>query len=307
MKLVDAHGQIVDVESPTTGANGPDLLALHCGAEGTTGLVVELTVRLTPIPAERRTFLALFTSLTDAAEAVRKVVRTGAVPAAMELVDRIMLDAVEEAFGLSVAKEAAAVLILEVDGEADTVERESGLIEDACRSAGAIGLEHAQTEEDRARLWRARKHAFGALGRLAPDYATQDGVVPRVAVPAIVRTIENVAARYGLTIGTVLHAGDGNIHPAILYDRRDPKLVEKALSASREILHRCIELGGSPTGEHGIGLEKRDYLPQLFGPGEMALMRELREGLDPDHRCNPGKVLPTGSGCGEARLPEVPQ
>lgn len=305
IKLVDPRGQLVEVHSTAAGVPGPDLLAFHCGAEGTTGLVVELTVRLTPIPAARRTFLALFSTLGDAAGAVREIVRTGAVPAAMELVDRVMLDALEQAFGLVVSSEAAAVLILEVDGEPDTVEAEAEMVAAACHRAGAIGFEHSQTEEDRVRLWRARKHAFGAIGRMSPDYATQDGVVPREAVPEIVETIERVARARNLTIGTVLHAGDGNIHPAILYDRRDPELVERALAASRDILRRCIELGGSPTGEHGIGLEKREYLKELFGSAEIEVMQELRTALDPDHRSNPGKVLPVGSGCGEARAPEV--
>jgi glycolate oxidase len=300
-RIVDPHGRIVELGSTTSGIHGPELLALHCGAEGTTGIVAELTVRLTPVPAARRTFLALFRSLGEAAEAVRKVVLTGAVPAAMELVDRIMLDAVEQAFGFAVPKEAAAVLILEVDGERDTVNRESTIVAEACDRAGAFRIEHAESEEERRRLWRARKHAFGAVGRLAPDYATQDGVVPRAAVPEIVRTIEEASRVHDLRIGTVVHAGDGNIHPAILYDRRDPALVERAFAASADILRRCIELGGTPTGEHGIGLEKRDYLPELFGPGEMELMAELRDALDPDHRANPGKVLPSGSGCGEAR------
>lgn len=301
-RMVDPHGNLVDVASPATGGPGPDLLAFHCGAEGTTGLAVELTVRLSPVPAARRTSLALFSSLSDAARAVREIVRTGAVPAAMELVDRVMLDALEEAFDLRVPAEAAAVLILEVDGEPDVVEREAEVVAKACHRSGALRLEQARNEEDRARLWRARKHAFGAVGRISPDYATQDGVVPREAVPAIVQTIEDVARAHDLTIGTVLHAGDGNIHPAILYDRRDPDLVRRALAASSDILHRCIELGGSPTGEHGVGLEKREYLRAMFGGAEIECMRELRTALDPDHRSNPDKVLPTGAGCGEARL-----
>lgn len=301
VRMIDPSGALVELRSTAAGGRGPDLLALHCGAEGTTGLVVELTLRLTPVPGHRRTFLALFADLDAAADAVTRIVRTGAVPAAMELVDRVMLDALEQAFGLSVSREAGAVLILEVDGEADTVGHEARLVEAACREAGALELEHARTADDRARLWRARKHAFGAVGRLAPDYATQDGVVPRAAVPQIVRCIAEAAHRHDLKIGIVLHAGDGNIHPAILYDRRDPAMVERALSASAEILARCIELGGTPTGEHGIGWEKRDYLPRLFSPAEMELMHEIRVALDPGGICNPGKVLPDGGGCGEAR------
>ncbi|RKZ05805.1 FAD-binding oxidoreductase, partial [bacterium] len=291
-RMVSAEGEMVEFRATSAGTPGPDLLALHCGAEGTTGLAVELTLCLTPIPAARRTFLALFATLSDAAGAVRGVVRTGVVPAAMEMVDRIMLDAVQEAFGYTVSRQAAAVLILELDGEADTVEREAAVVERACQEAGAIGLEHAHDEADRARLWRARKHAFGAIGRLAPDYATQDGVVPRAAVPAIVQTIEETAREFGLGIGTVLHAGDGNIHPAILYDGRDEEQVERALAAGRRILDRCIELGGSPTGEHGVGLEKRDFMPMVFCPDELDLMAELRYALDPYGMSNPGKILP---------------
>jgi glycolate oxidase len=302
-KMLDPAGGFVELRSTTAGAPGPDLLALHCGAEGTTGLVVELTVRLTPAPARRRTLLAIFADLDSAADAVTRIVRAGAVPAAMELVDRVMLDAVEEAFDLGVPSAAGAVLILEVDGEADAVAREARLVERACRQAGVLELEHARSAEDRARLWRARKHAFGAVGRLAPDYATQDGVVPRAAIPAIVRAVRDAAVRHQLRIGLVLHAGDGNIHPAILYDRRQPGQVERALGASADILGRCIELGGTPTGEHGIGWEKREFMSRLFSPTEIELMHEIRNAFDPQHACNPGKVLPEGGGCGEARIP----
>ena len=280
---------------------GPDLLALLVGAEGTTGIVTELTLRLMPLPEAVRTFLVVYPELSDAARSVSALIAAGIVPAAMELIDQVMLRAVEAAFHFGFPLDAGAVLIVELDGAAAELERAAPAVRSIC-GKGASELREASSERERAALWRARKHAFGAIGRMAPNYATQDGVVPRACVPEIVQHIRNVAERHGIGIGTVIHAGDGNIHPCILFDESQPEQVERALRAGSEILLRCIELGGSPTGEHGIGLEKREFLSLVFGPDELAAMADLRRAFEPRGLCNPGKVLPGAGGCSELRV-----
>ena len=301
-RVVTPEGEWLELGGESAAGPGIDLLALQCGAEGTLGIVTELTVRLVPHARALRTFSALFETIGDAARTVSELVRRGTVPAAMELIDRVMLDAVEEAFGLGLPRDVGAVLIIEVDGEADTVEHDTASVRTVCAANGVRELREAASSIERALLWRARKHAFGAVGRLAPDYATQDVVVPRACIPEIVEFIAETSRRWQLTIGTVIHAGDGNLHPAVLYDRADPELVRRALGAVGDIVARCLELGGSPTGEHGIGLEKRHTLPALFGPADLASMRAVRRALDPHDVCNPDKVLPAPGGCGESRV-----
>lgn len=301
-RVVTPEGEWLEIGGEGAAGPGIDLLALQCGAEGTLGIVTELTVRLMPRARSLRTFLGLFETIGDAARTVSELVRRGTVPAAMELIDRIMLDAVEEAFGLGLPRDVGAVLLIEVDGEPDTVASDTASVRAVCAAHGAREVREAATAQERTALWRARKHAFGAVGRLSPDYATQDVVVPRAAIPAIVQFIAETADRWQLTIGTVIHAGDGNLHPAVLYDRADPERVRRALGAVGDIVTRCLELGGSPTGEHGIGMEKRHTLPALFGPADLESMFAVRRALDPHEMCNPDKVLPAPSGCGESRV-----
>ncbi len=301
IRMIDAEGEWVELGGPHAPMPGGDLLGLHCGAEGTLGIVAELILRLSPRARAVYTVLAAFDEAEDAADTVAAIVAAGVVPAAMEFIDRVVLRAVEEAFELGLPVEAGAVLLVEVEGSAAAVAAEKERVLHECRSHGVRQLREAGEERERARLWKARKHAFGALGRLAPRYATQDGVVPRAEVPAIVRRVGEVARAHDLTIGIVLHAGDGNLHPAILYDDRDPRSVRAALDAGHEILEACISLGGSPTGEHGVGLEKRDFLDRLWSGYELEQMAQLRQVFDPQERCNPAKLLPSGAGCGEGR------
>ena len=301
-RVVDPEGQVYEIGGPFAPGPGVDLLGLLCGSEGTLGVATEFWLRSSPRPPAVETFLLAFATPESAASCVSACVRQGVVPAAMEYVDRVMLDAVEAVHRLGLPRRAAAVLIIELDGEEDTVARESGQVERLARRHEVLELRRAADAAERAALWRARKHAFGAIGRLAPNYATQDGVVPRAKVPEIVRAVGEIARRWRLEVGCVLHAGDGNLHPAILYDRRDADSVERALGACAEILELCIDLGGTPTGEHGIGLEKREYLPWLFGPGELELFHSIRRALDPRGSCNPDKILPMGGGCGESRI-----
>lgn len=301
LRMISPEGDRLVLDAD--GCLEPDLLALQCGAEGTLGLVTELTLSLEAVAPARQTLLVVFDSAGGAAHAVAEVIARGVVPAAMEMIDRVMLRAVEEAFHFGFPVDAGAVLVMEMQGSETSAAEETRTVRSICEKAGAREIRQAADEEERARLWKARKHAFGAVGRLAPRYATQDGVVPRAAVPEIVSHIAEVARRRELTIGVVLHAGDGNIHPAILYDERDPEMVERALAAAGDILDRCIELGGSPTGEHGVGLEKRDFLGRMLGPVELEAMHAVRAAHDPRSLSNPDKILPTGGGCGEARRP----
>ncbi len=281
---------------------GVDLLGLGVGSEGTLGIAVELTVRLVPTPESVATFLAVFETEADAAHAVSGLIARAIVPAAMELIDRVMLRAVEEAFSFGFPLDAGAVLIVEVDGSARDLKHERPVVRDVLNEFGAREVREASSAEERTHLWRARKHAFGAIGRMSPNYATQDGVVPRGRVPHIVASIAQAAKRHDVVIGTVIHAGDGNIHPCVLFDERDDAQVDRALAACKDILERCLELDGSPTGEHGIGMEKREFMPLLFGPADLALMTDLRDALEPTGLCNPHKILPGASPCGELRV-----
>lgn len=298
-KIVTPEGELLELGGRWDPGEGLDLLALLVGSEGTGGIVVELTLRLVPLEPARSTFLAVFETIDDAASAVSRLVARGIVPAALELVDRVMMQAVEEAYGFGFPVDAGAVLLIEIDGPEAAMPVEAQRIEEICRKKGCREFRTARSDTERAQLWKARKHAFGAVGRLSPNYATQDGVVPRAEIPRICEFIYETARRHGVTVGVVLHAGDGNLHPALFYDERDDESVEAAMKASGEIIGACIELGGSPTGEHGVGLEKREFLPLIYGPTEMAAQADIRDALDPTGRCNPGKVLPGEGGEGD--------
>src|SRR5207248_5050630 len=224
----------------------------------------------------------------------------GIVPAALELLDNLFIGSVEAAFKLGFPLDAGAVLIMEVDGLAAGIQDEADRIEALAMTNGAREVRKANTEAERLALWKARKAAFGTVGRLGyPSYCTQDGVVPRTKLPQIMRHIRAVSEKYRVAIANVFHAGDGNIHPVLLFDERDPDQVRRVLEASHEILDECIRLGGSVTGEHGIGVEKLDFMPKLFAPDDLAFMLRLRSAFNPDGRCSPGKLFPTAGGCAE--------
>jgi glycolate oxidase len=301
-RVVTPQGEIVELGGECDAGMGVDQLGLLVGSEGTAGVVVELCVRLVPLASARRTMLASFDSIEDAARTVSEAVAAGILPAALELIDRVMLEALRQAFDMRFPEETAATLLIELDGAGSSVEHESERVREFCSRNGARELRVARDEAERAALWKARKHAFGAVGRISPNYATQDGVVPRARLPEICGFIQECARRHALRIGVVVHAGDGNLHPAILYDERDADSVDRALLACGEILERCIDLGGSPTGEHGVGMEKREFLPRVYGPDEMEAQAEIKRALDPSALCNPHKVLPGGTVCRELRV-----
>jgi glycolate oxidase len=239
----------------------------------------------------------------DASEAVSGIIASGIVPAALEMMDRLILGAVEAAYRIGLPTDAGAVLLVELDGPAVGLDDQMARVEAVCGAQRARELRLARDDAERAALWKARKRAFGAVGRLAPSYCTQDGVVPRTRVPEILRAIAAAAARHRLRIGNVFHAGDGNIHPIILFDERDPDEVTRVLAAGREILEACVALGGSVTGEHGIGVEKIAQMPLLFAPDDLLAMTRLRAVFDPEQRANPHKIFPDAKVCVEARAP----
>jgi glycolate oxidase len=286
---------------------GYDLTGLVVGSEGTFGIVTKITVNLTRDPEAGRTFLGVFDSVDAATETVSGLIAGGIVPAALEMLDNLMIRAVEEAFHFGFPTEAEAVLIMEVDGLEAGLELEAKAVTEVVQQNGgqvrnAISW-RTRKEPEYVAIWKARKSAFGAIGRLSPTFCTQDGVVPRTKLPHILRTIREIGARHGIRVANVFHAGDGNIHPILLFDERDPEQVHRVLEASHEILDECIACGGSVTGEHGIGVEKLEFMPKLFSGADLALMARIREVFNPVNRCNPRKLLPTGAGCIERKSP----
>ncbi len=301
--LVLPDGEIVELGGAGEDAPGYDLTGLLVGSEGTFGIVTTATLRLVPIAPAVKTLLAIFDSIADASASVSAIIRAGIVPAALELMDRLIVDAVEAAFHFGFPADAGAVLIVELDGLAAAVEAQADAVSELCRHGGARQVDVARDEAERQLLWKSRKRAFGAVGRLAPSYCTQDGVVPRTKVPEILARIQAAAQRYELRIGNVFHAGDGNIHPILLFDESDADQVRRVHAAGDEILRACVELGGSVTGEHGIGVEKIAHMAELFGEADLELMRRLRRVFDPGERCNPGKIFPTPGSCVETFRP----
>jgi glycolate oxidase len=300
VELVLPDGSVVTCGGPSEDSPGYDLTGTIVGSEGTFGIVSKVWVRLTKNPEAYRTLLGVFETIDDATNTISDIIGAGIVPAALELLDKTMLGAVEAAFKFGFPLDAEAVVIMEVDGLAAGLQEEADRIEAIALKNRAREVRKANTDAERMALWKARKQAFGTIGRLGyPSYCTQDGVVPRTKLPEIMRHIQATARKYGLGICNVFHAGDGNIHPILMFDERDPIQVQKVLEASHDILAECIRLGGSVTGEHGIGVEKLDFMPLLFAPEDLAFMVRLRTAFNPDNRCSPGKMLPTAGGCAE--------
>lgn len=280
---------------------GLDLLGVIVGSEGTLGIVTEVTVRLTPIPEAVETLLVIFDGVVSACRAVGRVIRSGVVPAALEIVDRRTIEAVEASvYAAGLPTTAGAVLIVELDGASVCMEGEIEVIRAACDAEGAQAIEVARDEAERKRFWRARKGAFGAMGRLAPDLYVHDAVVPRTHLPEILERVGEICDRHRLKLANVFHAGDGNLHPNICFDRRDADELARVIAAGEEILEACVAVGGVITGEHGVGIEKRDFMHLVFGEGDLEPMYRLREAFDPDGVCNPGKIIPTTRFCVEA-------
>ncbi len=298
VEFVSPEGELIQFGGPCGRGNEPDLTGLFVGSEGTFGVVTRIWVRITRDPAACRTMLGIFNTVDDATQAISRIIGAGIIPAALEMMDQGIIGALEEAFSFGFPLDAGAVLLIEVDGLDCVVEEEAILIIDLCMQAGAREVQRSKTEEERLMLWKCRKQAFGAIGRLSPSCCTQDGVVPRTRLPEILNFITEVGHRHHIRIVNVFHAGDGNIHPILLFDERDTDQIRRVIEASEEILNRCIDLGGSVTGEHGIGVEKISFMKRLFTETDLNVMEDIRKVFNPIGLCSPGKMLPTAGGCG---------
>ncbi len=300
--VVLPDGELVTLGGPTLDAPGSELLAVVVGAEGTLGIVTRAVVRILRRPEAVMTLLAGFPSIDTAGEAVSAIIASGIVPAAVEMMDRLTIDAAEAAVAPGFPP-SAAVLIVELDGPRVEVDDAFSVVQDVCRRAGAETMEIARDDQARARIWKGRRAAFAAMGRISPNYYVQDGVVPRTKLPEVLARIRALEARSGLRIGNVFHAGDGNLHPLICYDESVPGQAALAEEVAGEILSYCLDAGGSLTGEHGIGADKKAYMNRMFGPVDLEAMHLVRCAFDPSGLCNPGKIFPTPRLCGEVPGP----
>lgn len=293
MKVVLADGTVTQFgsESIEGVGIGPDLIGLFVGSEGLFGIALEITVRLLPQPERYRTVLAAYNDLGKAGDAVAMVVASGLLPGAMEIMDKLAIKAAEASVHAGYPP-AEAILIVELEGEIQQIEDEFAHLEKVIRSSGATEIRIAQSNEERQRIWKGRKGAFSAVGRLSPDYVVQDGVVPRSRLGEALVNISQLKQKYGLEVANVFHAGDGNLHPLILYNGQEKGALEKAEALAGEILKMCISLGGSITGEHGVGMEKRDYMPAMFTDLELEIMKAIRYQMDPKEIANHGKMFP---------------
>jgi glycolate oxidase subunit GlcD len=299
--LVLPDGEQVSLGSATGWSTGYDLVGAVVGSEGTLGVVTAATVRLERIPEGVETLLAIFPDVVTACRTVTGIIGAGMIPAALEIVDQRTIAAVEDSvYAAGLPRDAGAVLLIELDGSRAGLAAHVAKVRAIAEAEGATRLEVARDDAERNRFWLARKGAFGAMGRLAPDLYVHDAVVPRVRLPEVLEKVCAIGDRYGLKLSNVFHAGDGNLHPNISFDRRDADELARVLEAGREILQTCVDAGGVITGEHGVGSEKRDYMGMLFGEADLDAMHRLRAAFDPDGVCNPGKVLPSTRFCVEA-------
>jgi len=299
-ELLELGGDAID------GDDGPDLLGVIVGSEGTLGIAVEVTLRVVRQPETVVTQLAAFTTVDAAGDAVSRIVAAGILPGAMEIMDRFTIQAAEEAYRPGYPEGAGAVLLVELDGVAVQVDDDTAAVDAICRAAGAFEIRTASDADERATLWRGRKGAFAAMGRVSPDYYVQDGVVPRTKLPEVLRRIEELSHEHGLRVGNVFHAGDGNLHPLVLYDAAVDGDYERAKTLADAILAACVDAGGSLTGEHGIGVDKACAMPSMFSERDLDVFERVRRAFDPDGIANPGKVTPTPRLCGEVPGPYRP-
>jgi glycolate oxidase len=304
LEFVLADGRIVQVGGPAPDAPGLDLVGTIVGSEGTLAIATRVWVRITHNPQGYRTMLGIFESVGDATNAISAIIAAGIVPAALEMMDGGIVVALEEAFKFGFPLDAGAILLMEVDGIEAGLDEQRDQIVALCEQNGAREVREARDNVERQKLWKCRKQAFGAIGRLSPSYCTQDGVVPRSKLPHMMQRITEIGAKYDVRIVNVFHAGDGNLHPIVLFDERDAAQMKRVLAASDEILEECLSCGGSVTGEHGIGVEKVNFMRRMFNENDLATMRRLRIAFNPRNLLSPHKMLPTAGACGiEQRHP----
>lgn len=302
LRVVLPNGEVVWLGGQGREAPTFDLVGLFVGSEGCFGLATEVEVAVVPVPEATRTLLAIFESLEDAGRAVTSIISIGLLPAALEIVDRNTIRAVEASiFAAGYPTDAGAALVVEFDGLEAGLELEAAEAARCCREEGAREVRRAESAAERLALWKGRKKAFGAMGRLAPDLLVQDATVPRTRLPEVLARISEIAETHELQVANVFHAGDGNLHPNIVFDRRDPDETARVERASREIMAACVEVGGTITGEHGVGADKRKYMHLVFSPEELRALRGVKRVFDPHGRCNPGKVVPNEEGPGNGK------
>jgi len=301
LEAVLPDGTVLEFGGKQTDVPGYDLMGVLTGSEGTLALITKIGVRLMRKAEAVRTMLAVYNSTGEAGNTVGRLTAEGIIPVALEMLDGPMLRMVEAATHAGYPVNAAAVLLIEVEGLIESVDEQTALIRGVCQTCGASEVRIAQSEEERALLWKGRKNAFGAIGRVSPTYYVQDGVVPRTKVAETLQAIAEIGRKYNIAISNVFHAGDGNMHPILPFNPRKPGDLERAREASEEILDYCISVGGSITGEHGVGMEKMEIMGHLFPDATLDLIKRLKAAFDPSCQLNPGKMLPTGKGCLEIR------
>lgn len=299
LKVQTIEGDELVLGNKTYADDGYDMLALMIGSEGMLGVVTEIIVKLLPVPFEKRVLLAAFDSVEEAGDCVAAVIANGIVPAGLEMMDRIASRAAEEYAHAGYPLDADALLLCELDGTSEEVEHDTERVRSTMNDHHATSINVAETEDDRERLWRGRKSAFPAAGRIAPDYYCMDGTIPRHRIGSVLAEISNLADKYNLGVANVFHAGDGNLHPLILFDASDPDQAENAWTFGGEILERCIDAGGTLTGEHGVGVEKLDQMCYQFSDAELDQFHCLKSVFDPANLMNPGKAIPTLARCSE--------
>lgn len=305
LEAVLSDGTVITTGGKELDLPGYDLTGLLTGSEGTMALITKVVVRLMRQPEMVKTVLAIYDTTEGAGNTVSEITARAITPVAVEMLDGVMLRMVEEATHAGYPMDASAVLLVELEGLREAVEEQVEQVREACEACGAREFRVARSAEERDLLWKGRKNAFGAVGRVSPFYYVQDGVVPRTQIAPTLRFIGQVSEKYGLTISNIFHAGDGNMHPIILFDARKPGDLEKARAAGEEILLHCISVGGTITGEHGVGMEKNELMPKLFSEDTLETIGRFKQLFDPQCFFNPGKLLPTGKGCIEIRQPAV--
>ena len=305
MEVVLPDGRLTFLGGRQPDAPGVDLRGLFVGSEGTLGIVTQIVVRLVRQAPAVRTMLAVFDSVAEASEAVSEVIRRGVVPVALEMLDREIIEVLQHERDVGYPADAGAVLLVEVEGLAEGVERDAVAVVEALEQRGARELRTADSEPERERLWEGRKSAIGAIGAVSPNFYLLDGVVPRTKLPEVMAGVMELAGRYGFRCGNVFHAGDGNLHPNIMFDELVPDASERVLELGGEIMRLCVDAGGSITGEHGVGMEKRSYMEWTFSAADLEAMGGVRAAFGAGELFNPCKILPTGHGCGQAHAAEV--
>ncbi|PZV17587.1 MAG: glycolate oxidase subunit GlcD [Leptolyngbya sp.] len=304
LKVVTPTGEIVDIGGTVPEMPGYDLTGVFVGSEGTLGIATEITLRLVKTPESIRVLLADFTSVEAAAATVSDIISAGIIPGGMEMMDNLSINAVEDVVATNCyPRDAEAILLVEVDGLEVEAAENTKRVEAICLQNGARCVRIATDADERLTLWKGRKAAFAAMGKLSPDYYVQDGVIPRTKLELVLKTIAELGDRYGYYVANVFHAGDGNLHPLILYDNAVPGALEKVEALGGEILKLCVKVGGSISGEHGIGADKRCYMPEMFSPTDLETMQWVRQAIDPQTIANPTKLFPTPRTCGEATKP----